>query len=662
MIFDCFFDEQDNHILWLPVFFVIGCFIGFNSCIKSYIYLPIVFISLISLIYTNKYLIRYLSIICIFISLGLFRSYNHINNYKYPDVKYNLGKVQIIGKIDDKMLKFQDNGELSRYITVEIESIKPINKNSRFSKDKDFKDPKFLRIKMFDNGNVEYGKVQIEANVLPIQNKNFDSDFDLQMYFYFKKIGGLGYNGKILKYLEKQDKLTIKQLLSNFREKVAIRILSVKKDSLSMNLLSIIITGQRNLANKDMLKIMNKSGLSHIMSISGLHMVILTFAIVFIIKQIFSLYNNAFIRYNVYKVSAVVSIFVNTFYILLSGFSISSTRAYIMNIIMLIGILLDRFNSPLRSIMFTMFIMVFVKPNLIYRAGFYMSFLSSIAIIAFIDYYYIYKYNESNYIEKNNFLKNLKVALIISVIIELVVLPIEIYSFNMLSFFNIIINVIINPLMSFIVVPFGLLSLLLMPLRLEKIILLPVSYLIDCIIYMAKIFNKIRFGTVFLQSPNIFTVVLMIFGILWLSLWSNNWRRFGVIPYLIGIFMILSQKNIDVIIDNKDKMLFFVDERNNIYVYNMNGYKTQNIINKLGNGNFFDLNNSHLNTCKNSDDKYCSKIDIRNDDTINFYKNGNSVTIGRYKGYFYEKDKIGKIKIEKTRKKSDVPKWKTCSS
>ena len=94
----------------------------------------------------------------------------------------------------------------------------------------------------------------------------------------------------------------------------------------------------------------------------------------------------------------------------------------------------------------------------------------------------------------------------------------------------------------------------------------------------------------------------------------------------------------------------------------MNGYKTQNIINKLGNGNFFDLNNSHLNTCKNSDDKYCSKIDIRNDDTINFYKNGNSVTIGRYKGYFYEKDKIGKIKIEKTRKKSDIPKWKTCSS
>lgn len=232
----------------------------------------------------------------------------------------------------------------------------------------------------------------------------------------------------------------------------------------------------------------------------------------------------------------------------------------------------------------------------------------------------------------------------------------------MLSFFNIIINVIINPLMSFIVVPFGLLSLLLMLLRLEKIILLPVSYIIDCIIYMAKISNKIRFGTVFLQSPNIFTVVLMIFGILWLSLWSNNLRRFGVIPYLIGIFMILSQKNIDVIIDNKDKMLFFVGERNNIYVYNMNGYKTQNIINKLGNGNFFDLNNSHLNTCKNSDDKYCSKIDIRNDDTINFYKNGNSVTIGRYKGYFYEKDKIGKIKIEKTRKKSDIPKWKTCSS
>lgn len=660
MILDCFFNDRDNHLLWLPLFFLCGCFIAFNFCIKSYIYLPILTIAFIVFFYTKRYLLKYLSLIIIFMLLGIIRSYRHINNYKYPEITYNLGKVKVIGNISSKMLKFQDNGELTRYITIEVESIEPLNKNSKFSKDVNFKNPRFLRIKMSDNYDIIYGRAEIEANLLPIQNKDFDSSFDLQMYFYFKKIGGLGYNGKIIKYLEENTKLTIGQTLTNFREKIASRILAIKKDSLSMNLLTVIVTGQRNLANKDMLEIMNKSGLSHIMSIVGLQLLVLTSIIIFLVKRVFAFYNNAFLRYDVYKISAIISIFINSFYLLLGGLNISSTRAYLMNIITLIGILLDRFTNPLRSIMFTMFIMVFTKPDLVYRAGFYMSFLSSITIIAFMDYRYIYKYEDFINTYNCNFFRFLKMILITSIIVELAILPIEIYNFNILNFCSILANVIVNPLMTFVIIPFGLLSLLLMPFRLEKMILLPISYLIDCIIHIAKISNKVRFGMIFIQSPNIIIIVLMVFGILWLSLWSTDWRKFGTIAYLTGILMILFQRNIDIVIDNKNKMLFFVDERKNIYVYNNNN-RSQNIVNKLGSDKFFDLNKSHLDTCTVNDNRYCSRIIIKDDDTIDFYKNGKLVTIYKYKGYFYAKAKIGNMKVKKTIKKSYKTNWKRCN-
>lgn len=660
MILDYFFDDRDHHLLWLPVFFIIGCFIAFSFCIKSYIYLSISVVAFIVFFSINRYLLKFFSLILIFMLLGVIRSYRHINNYKYPEISYNLGKVRIIGNISDKMLKFQDDNELTRYVTVEVESIEPINKDSRFSKDADFKNPKFLRVKMSDNYDIRYGRVEIEANLLPIQNKSFGSSFDLQMYFYFKKIGGLGYNGEIVKYLEEEHKLTIRQVLTNFREKIAMRILAVRKASLAMNLLLVMVSGQRNLANKDMLEIMNKSGLSRIISIVSLQLLVLTSMVTFLVKRVFALYDNAFLKYNVYKVSAIISIFVNSFYLLLGGFNISSTRAYLMNIIALVGVLLDRFTNPLRSIMFTMFVMVFTKPDMVYRAGFYMSFLSSIAIVAFIDYRYIHKYEEFTPTENNDFIRFLKMILMTSIIVELAILPIEVYSFNVLNFCSILTNIIVNPLMAFVIVPLGLLSLLLIPFRLEKIILLPTSYLVDCIIYLAKLFNKTKFGIIFIQSPNIVVIVIMIFGILWLSLWSGNWRKFGAIAYLISILMILSQKNIDIIIDNGNKMLFFVDERNNVYVYN-NNHRSQNIANKLGSDKLFDLNESYLDTCTAGDDKHCSRIVIKDDGTIDFYKEGKLVTIHKYRDYFYAKAEIGKMKIEKTRGKSYRARWKRCS-
>ena len=132
-----------------------------------------------------------------------------------------------------------------------------------------------------------------------------------------------------------------------------------------------------------------------------------------------------------------------------------------------------------------------------------------------------------------------------------------------------------------------------------------------------------------------------------------------MMAYLIGIFMIIFQKNIDIIIDNNNKVLFFVDERNNVYVFN-NNHRSQNIVSKLGNDGFFDLSESYLDTCAGDADKSCSRIIIKDDDTIDFYKKGKLVTIHKYKDYFYAKAEIGKMKIGKTRKKSYRARWKRC--
>lgn len=591
-----------------------------------------------------------------FLTFGILRTDSYIEKYNFPTIKYNLGKVLVYGTANEEIIRLTKENTINRYLIIDIDKIEPLNKKSRFAKDTSFINPKKLRIKMnnFDN-KISFGSIIVEANILPIQNKYFESNFDLPMYFYFKKIGGLGYRGKIISNSPNNNP-TFRQKINTLRFNMAQRIIGIR-NSLSTNLLSVILTGQKNLTNKKTLEIMENSGLSHILSISGLHMIILTNIIVFITKEIAFLFKDFSLKYNVYKVSAVISLFINSFYLLVGGFSISSLRAYIMNTLTLIGILIDRFSNPLRAVMLTMLLMIFIKPNFVFRTGLYMSFMPSIAILAFIDYYYIYKTSDSNY--KNTLGEYLKLSLIVSSIVEIVVLPFEIYSFNRFSPYSIITNIIVNPIMSFLIIPLGLLSLTLYPLHLEYLILWPLSYIVDFILLIGRLFSKIPLATIMIQSTTILSVFLMALGVLWTSFWTTSWRKFGFLLYAIGFCSIFLQKRPDIIIDNRDKMLVFLDERENIYVYKPNEHKMKNILDKLGKNKYYDLKKAKLDSCLDSKDKQCSRIEI-NEKTISFEKNGKKADIGIGSRYFYTKQNPDHMKILKTRNNSNVNSWSKC--
>lgn len=656
MIRNQFFENRDNYILWIPLFFIVGIFLRFKFCFDIKITVLFLIIGLILYFLLKNYVLRLVIIALSFIIFGILRTDRYIEKYNFPTIKYNLGKVLVYGTASEEIIKLTKENTINRYLIIDIDKIEPINKKSRFAKDTNFKNPKKLRIKMnnFD-GIINFESVIIEANILPIQNKYFESNFDLPMYFYFKKIGGLGYRGRIISNSWNNNP-TFKQKINTMRFNMAQRIIGIR-NSLSTNLLAIILTGQKNLTNKKVLGIIENSGLSHILSISGLHMIILTNIIIFITKEIFFLFKNFPLKYNVYKISAVISLFINSFYLIIGGFSISSLRAYIMSTLTLIGILIDRFSNPLRAIMFTMLIMIFAKPNFVFRTGFYMSFMPSIAILAFIDYYYIYKISNGNY--KNTPGEYLKLSIIVSSIVEIAVLPFEIYSFNRLNPYSTITNIIVNPIMSFVVIPLSLLSLTLYSLHLEYLILWPLSYIVDLILIIGRLFSKIPLSIIIIQSTAILSVFLMAFGVIWASFWTTKCRKFGFLIYIIGFCSIFLQKRPDIIIDNRDKMLIFLDERENIYVYKPNEHKMKNILDKLGKNKYYDLEKAKLDSCIDIEDKQCSRIEI-NEKIISFQKNGKKADIVIGSRYFYVKQNFNHMKILKTRNNSNVNNWAKC--
>lgn len=630
----CFNKEKDNHVLWLPLFFIIGIILRFNVVRNvdyfSKIFLILFFICILFYLVKN-YFIKSISILLIFLSFGYLRTNSYIKKYNLPIIEYPLGKVKIIGTVEKEIVNKTKQNETIKDIIVLVDKIEVTEQsNITFANDLYFKNPRKLKIRLSNSDQeVHMNFIVLTAFVFPIKEKSLYSEFDKKRYLYFQQIGGLGYRGEIIFNNKEHVKLTIKQKIDNLRFYIANKVINVRKNSKSTGIISILLTGQKNLADKQTIENMNYSGLAHLLSISGLHMMILITCTSFLIRWFLLRFERISLKYDIFKISVFGSLIINFLYLLLSGSNISAVRAYIMSVILLLSVIIGRFNTGLRSVMFVMFLISFIKPYIIFFAGFQMSFMAVIALISTIENYnnYLVRNNRTYFdnFESNKYIEYFKISLILSFAVECATTPFSVYNFNNYSFYNVLINCIVTPLMSFFILPLSLLSLFLIPFNLEFITILPASYLMDIIIYISNFIVKMPHSVMFIQSPNNFNFCLMIISLFWYFLWSTNCRRIGIYVYIFSLFLMFTQKKPDVIIDNKDNMILFFDNKNEIYVLHPNIYKIMSLIKKFGKQNYYDLDKKGLNGCL-SKNKDCSSV-VVNGNEIYFYKNNHYIGI-----------------------------------
>lgn len=623
---ESFDNERDNYVLWLPVFFIFGIILQFYF---KYYDLSLLFLFIICLFlwYYNKNH-RYLKlffICCVFILFGYIRTHYFIKQYNYYALEYPLGVVKIYGFIKKEIINKKFDGSYDKEIIVKVDKIKSL-KNNRFIK----KVPYLLKIKLQDfNEKIVLGKVILTATVFPIQEKYFQSDFDFKRDMYFKGIGGVGYKGKIIANQQmKSDTITLIQKIDILRKNIAQKIINVRRDASSTSIIAVLLTGQKNLSDKQAVEYMNYSGLSHLLSISGLHMMTLIGLSIFIIKWLLLRTEYFALHHDVFKISATISLIINFIYLLLSGSSVSAVRAYIMSVILLISIIINRFNTSLRSIMFVMFITVFVRPYIIFNVGFQMSFMAVIGLVSCIESYYSYIRNKNKTILdeyiSNKFSQYFILGFITSCVAECATTPFSIYTFNNYSFYNVFVNSFLTPLVSFVVLPLGLISLALCIFNLEYLTILPASYVMDFVLYVSKFITEIPNAVMFVRSPNLISMFLMIIGFLWFCLWKRKWRWFGIILYIVGLLIIPLQKRLDVIVDYKNEMIILL-EKKDVYVYNPNKYSIGNILKKLGAKDYVEIKDLTYKKC----DKKCVII-LNNSNIITFIKKDKIINIDKH--------------------------------
>lgn len=492
-------------------------------------------------------------IFTISIGIVLALSFTTIKFNKISEYPITNGNYQISGKIC----------EVSKYDTSYVLILDNINISGN---NYDFKvkvnlQTSYLQDNIIDVGyQITYIGVLSEIKLFDNSKLNNDVTDNIKYSSILKEILQISYG-------DKDFSIKIKENISNK--------LNANMPKEYANLSYSLLFGDKSELDSDLYSIFQKCGVAHILAVSGLHISLIVSILIFILKKL---------KCNKILNLVIVSLFLFIF-ALLCGFTASVCRASIMSITYLLVDIFGHRKDMLSTFSLAGIIILLVSPFECFTIGFQLSFSCVIGIIL------LAKPLEKlfNFIKLPNFIKS---CLIITISSSIATLPIVANVFNVFYPISIISNLIVLPLFtitfSFLFV-FTLLNLI-FPFGFLYFI---VTHFYNIIITICGLFSLV--GGIKLKQFSLFAEIMYFICLLTISQFINLNRNTKIavcscIIIIISLTFVVSSSNKKY----NDNLLFcnsvsnfniITTENNSIYILNCgsngNDYEYYNIKNTL---------------------------------------------------------------------------------
>jgi competence protein ComEC len=303
----------------------------------------------------------------------------------------------------------------------------------------------------------------------PVQSAVTPHGFDFERYAYFMGMGGSGYALDSLKTLEEAPSGTKIQAL---RVHIGNRIRRVLP-ALEASIAVALVIGDRSAIPKNLRDAFVDAGVAHVLAISGLHLTLVTGLFFFIIRRLLCFVPTLALNHDTKKIAALFALLGGFFYLLLSGTSISTQRAFIMMTFMMGALWLDRGSFSKRTVMVAAFIVLMAQPIALFMPSFHLSFFAVMALISMYHHWH-HRHVLSSPKTKSLWGRGFSYVqglLFASFTASLATIPFTIYHFHKFTLQSLAANLLVIPLVSFWIMPFALLALLLMPWGQESFVL-----------------------------------------------------------------------------------------------------------------------------------------------------------------------------------------------
>ncbi len=296
-----------------------------------------------------------------------------------------------------------------------------------------------------------------------------------------------------------------------------------------------LATGDQNAVSEADADAMRRSGLTHLLSVSGLHIAAAVGAAMLLTLKLLALSERLALRFNLVLVAAGVGALAGVAYTLLTGSQVPTVRSCIAALLVLGGIALGRDALSMRLVAVGALIVLLFRPEALAGASFQLSFAAVTAIVALYGTGFARKFLERRDDGPLARIARTFAALLATgLVVEIALIPLALFHFHRAGLYGVAANLVAIPLTTFIIMPLEFGALLLDAVGLGAPLWWLTGKSIDVLLWLAHTVASAHGAVAMLASIPRWSFGAIIAGGLWLCLWTTRPRLLGLIPIAIG--------------------------------------------------------------------------------------------------------------------------------
>ncbi|MBT9187455.1 ComEC/Rec2 family competence protein [Zobellia russellii] len=226
---------------------------------------------------------------------------------------------------------------------------------------------------------------------------------------------------------------TIYGIAANARTHIISQLKKADFGQEELSIIQALLLGQRNDISEETYTDYKNAGAVHILAVSGLHIGILLWILLFLLKPLERLPRGKTLK-------LVLTVLLLWGFAFLSGLSASVVRSVTMFSFVAYSMYLNRPNNTFNILALSIFfILLAINPNLLFQAGFQMSYAAVLAIV------WLYPLFQKLWFPKHKLVRKIWQLLSVSIAAQLGVLPISLFYFHQFPGLFFISNLLIVP-------------------------------------------------------------------------------------------------------------------------------------------------------------------------------------------------------------------------
>jgi competence protein ComEC len=294
---------------------------------------------------------------------------------------------------------------------------------------------------------------------------------------------------------------------------------------------------------------MRDSGLAHLLAISGMNLSLVIGFLFVGARAAMAAIPRIALRWPIKKLAVIPAWGGGLFYLLVTGATVPTQRAFVMATFVLMAVVLDRTAISMRLVALAAAAVMLMAPESLLGPSFQMSFAAVVALIA------AYEALGARFArwKADGGVARLIVfylggVLAATTIAGVSTAPFAVYHFNRFALLSVPANMLAEPLTSLWIMPWGTLAYLLMPFGIERMALVPMGWGLDGMAWIARTIAALPGAVSVVPTMPTWGLVAAALGGLWIVFWTGRWRWWGTIGLAVAFLSVAVERLPDILI------------------------------------------------------------------------------------------------------------------